>query len=88
MISAADQFGPCALDLDPAERLARLRSMRAIVCLSCGQRGETFADLLRQAERDPAALEPAAGALRRLASIDRRHVLTSFAALHRREQTR
>ena len=83
MIPAADQFGPWALDLDPAERLARLRSMRAIVRLSCGARGEAFADLLRQAERDPAALEPAADALKRLAGLDRRHVLTSFAALHR-----
>ena len=87
-MTPADQFGPWAPNLDRAERLARLRSMRAIVRLSCGSRGEALADHLCRAERDPAALELAADALRRLASTDRRHVLTSFAALHRREQTR
>lgn len=80
----ADQFGPWAPDLEPGERLARLRSMRAIVRLACGLRGEALADQLCRAERDPAALSSAAEALRGLASIDRRSVLCSFAALHRR----
>jgi hypothetical protein len=79
----ADEFGPWARDLDPAERLARLRSMRAIVRLSCGPRGEALADQLHRAERDPAALPRAAEELNGLASIDRRSVLCSFAALHR-----
>ena len=82
-MTPADQFGSWAPNLDTVERVARLRSMRAIVRLSCGPRGEAFADLLRRAERDPAALEPAAKALNRLAGLDRRHVLTCFAALHR-----
>lgn len=88
MIAPADQFGPWAPDLDPAERLARLRSMRAIVRLSCGPRGEALADQLFRAERDPAALSVAAEALGRLTSIDRRSVLCSFAALHRYEGRR
>lgn len=83
MIAPADEFGPWARDLDPAERLARLRSLRAIVRLSCGPRGETLGDELQRAERDPLALPAAADALRRLAPLDRRHVLSAFAALHR-----
>jgi hypothetical protein len=82
-MTPADQFGPWAPNLDRTERLARLRSMRAIVRLSCGSRGEALADQLCRAERDPAALPVAAAALNRLASTDRRHVLASFAALHR-----
>lgn len=85
-IPLVDQFRPWARDPDPAERLARLHPMRAIVRLACGPRGEAFADQLCRAERDPAALSVAAEALRALAPIDRRQVLSSFAALHHRER--
>ena len=82
-VSFTDQWGPWAPDLEAGERLARLRSLRAIAHLQLGRRGEHLAGLLRRAEADPDALVPAVAALNRLASLDRRHVLASFAALHR-----
>lgn len=84
MIAACDAFGPWRPDIDPAERLARLRSMRAIARLCLGPRGEAFTESLRRAETDEAALEPALRELDALASLDRRAILASFAALHRR----
>jgi len=83
MIAAADRFGPWADGLDRAERLARLRAMRAIARLTLGPRGDAFADALRLAEADPQQLEPALRRLDALAALDRRSVLCSFAALHR-----
>ena len=83
MIPAADRFGPWADDIDRAERLARLRSLRAIVRLATGPRGEALADELHRAERDASRLPFALAALDRLASLDRRQVLGSYAALHR-----
>lgn len=83
MIASIDQWGPFRTDIDAAERLARLRSLRAIVRLSTGPRGDRLAGLLHRAERDTAALEPALAALNALAALDRRSVLASFAALHR-----
>lgn len=82
-IPAADRFGPWSDRIDAAERLARLRSLRAIVRFSTGPRGDRLAGLLHRAEQDAAALEPALAALNALASLDRRSVLASFAALHR-----
>lgn len=83
MIPALDRWGPFRPDLDEAERRARLRCLRAIVHLSTGPRGVALADLLRRAESDPAALPAAIDALDRLAGLDRRHVLASYAALNR-----
>lgn len=83
MIAPADRWGPFADGIEPGERLARLRTLRAIAHLQLGRRGEILADLLRRAEADPAALAPAVAAINRLASLDRRHVLASFASLHR-----
>lgn len=83
MIATRDAWGPFRLDLDEAERRARLRCLRAIVHLSTGPRGAHLAALLHKAERDPAALEPALHALDCLAGLDRRHVLASYAALNR-----
>lgn len=82
-IPAADRFGPWSDRIDGAERVARLRSLRAIVRLSTGPRGERLAVLLHRAERDASALAPALDALNALAALDRRSVLGSFAALHR-----
>lgn len=83
MIPASDHWGPFHPDLDEAERRARLRCLRAVVHLSTGSRGADLVALLRQAERDATALEPALHALDRLAGLDRRHVLASYAALNR-----
>lgn len=83
MIPFRNAFGPWRPDIDPAERLTRLRSMRAIARLTLGPRGEAFAETLRQAETNPGQLEPALHQLDALAALDRRTVLASFAALHR-----
>lgn len=83
MIVAADQFGPWRPGLDRVERVARLRSQRAICRLTLGPRGHAFAETLRLAETDDAQLEPALRQLDALAALDRRAVLCSFAALHR-----
>ena len=83
MIRPADQFGPWAADLDRTERVARLRSLRAIARLTLGPRGHAFVETLRVAETNEAALEAALRQLDALAALDRRSVLCSFAALHR-----
>lgn len=83
MIPPADRWGPFADGIEPGERLARLRVLRAIAHLLLGRRGEALADMLRRAEADPAALAPAVAEINRLAALDRRHVLASFASLRR-----
>jgi hypothetical protein len=83
MIPAADAWGPFRLDLDPAERKACLRCLRAIVHLSAGPRGQTLTDLLLRAERDAALLVPALSALADLDALDKRRVWASYAALNR-----
>jgi len=83
VIAASDAWGPFRPDLDEAERWARLRCLRAVVHLSTGARGADLAALLRRAETDPTALPAAINALDRLAGLDRRHVLASYAALSR-----
>lgn len=55
-IPSADRWGPFADGIDEAERRARLRSMRAIVHLCAGPRGDALARHLRLAESDPAHL--------------------------------
>lgn len=83
MIAHSDQFGPWAADIPQIERTARLRAMQAIVRLSTGPRGDAVCALLRRAEIDPDAMEPAAVALGRLEPLDYRRVLSSYAAIHR-----
>ena len=83
MIAPCDQFGPWRDGIDPAERLARLRSMRAIAHLCLGPRGDALTDALRLSERNPDHLPAALTALDALAPLDRRTVLASFANLHR-----
>lgn len=85
-IRSADRYCPWSEAIDEPERRARLRSLRGIVRLSTGRRGDALADQLRQAEREPAALEPALTELDALAALDRRSVLASFSALHRPHQ--
>lgn len=83
MIAASDRFVPWASGLNHTEQVVRLRSLRAITRLRLGPRGAALAEVLRQAEVDPAQLEPALRQLGALAALDRRTVLTSFATLHR-----
>lgn len=83
MIAPANQWGPFADNLDDAERRARLRSLRALAAVYAGPRALTLCQQLARAEADPVALESALDALDRLASLDRRRILSSFASLHR-----
>lgn len=83
MTQTKDHFGPWRPDIEPAERLARLRSMRAIVRILTGPRGNELAGHLHKAEADASALVPALAALDRLAPLDRRKVLASYAGLAR-----
>ncbi len=80
----ADRYGPWADGLSTAERRARLRCLRAIVHLVCGTHGADLAATLEQAEFEADALRRSVDELGRLASLDRRKVLTTFATLHRR----
>ncbi|WP_264051669.1 hypothetical protein [Methylobacterium flocculans] len=81
MIAPCDTWGPFAEGIDPAEQRARLRSLRALAKVYAGPRAAVVCRLLAQAETDPAALEPASVALNRLAPVDRRQILASFARL-------
>jgi len=78
---ALDQWGPFATDLDPAERLARLRSLRALARVLVGPGGQTLADLLHRAETDDAALSEAMAALEALPALPLRKLLSSYAGL-------
>lgn len=82
-IAPIDCWGPFRPDIDAAERLARLRSLRAITHLCVGPRGDRLAAELRRAERDISHLPAALAEIDALAALDRRQVLASFARLHR-----
>lgn len=75
-------FGPWAQDLDAAERLARLRGLRAIALL-LARPHVAFTAALRRAEADARALQDAAVELDRLPALTRRRVLSAYLALGR-----
>ncbi|SOR30302.1 conserved protein of unknown function [Methylorubrum extorquens] len=83
LIPSADRWGPFAEGLDPAERCARLRTLRSIVHLLIGPRAGQLRALLKEAESDAAVLPAALKALDALAPLDRRRVLASYAAIER-----
>jgi len=78
-------WGPWASAIDAAERLARLRSMRAFVQAFYGVRGdigEQFMRTLYWAESlEPDDLQAALLELDRLPARDRRKIEASYAAL-------
>lgn len=78
-----NRWGPWADDLDPGERLARLRSFRALARVLAGPRAVELCELLHQAESDESVLPAAADALERLAPVDLRRILSSYAGLTR-----
>lgn len=80
-IPAADSWGPFDPSIDPCERRARLRSLRAIIRLLLGSRGDLLARALECAEHGHVALEAVLRGLNRLPSLDYRKVLASYAAL-------
>ncbi|TDR95669.1 hypothetical protein EV668_0053 [Enterovirga rhinocerotis] len=78
-------WGPFLPGLDPAERKARLRSLRALVKVMSGSRGADveFAILRAEISGDDAdMLGEAEATFGRLGAIDQRRVLASFASLH------
>jgi hypothetical protein len=84
MTERPDEIGPWVDGLDPAERLARLRSLRALVQVFAGP-GHPLVVSLARAEVDPsdhAALE-AWEALVAMPSLKRRMILGSLATLTR-----
>ena len=85
-IPASDAWCPFADGIEAGERTARLRCLRAIVHLTTGQRGRAAAEALRTAERDPTILPTALAEVMRLAPLDRRRVLASYAVLTRPER--
>jgi hypothetical protein len=84
MTQRPDQFGPWVEGLDPAERLARLRSLRALVQAFAGP-DHPLALALARAEADPSdeAAMAAWEALMTLPTIRRRRILASMATLTR-----
>jgi hypothetical protein len=82
-MNTMNRWGPWVLDLEPGERLARLRSLRALARILAGPRAVELCELLHQAETDPAALVPAADALDRLPAVDMRRIVGSYAGLVR-----
>lgn len=83
MIAPCDQWGPFAPSLSPAERVARLRALRALAHLLLGLRGRDLCRLLREAESDDALLGVVALTIDTLPSRDRRNLLASYGALER-----
>lgn len=84
MTDQPDRFGPWAANLDPAERLARLRSLRALVQIFAGPQSP-LAQALARAEVDQSdeAAMAAWEALMTMPSLRRRRILASLATLTR-----
>jgi hypothetical protein len=84
MTEAPDRFGPWADGLSDAERLARYRSLRALVQIFAGPHHPLVLALAR-AEADPSdeAARLAWEALMTLPTIRRRRILASLATLTR-----
>lgn len=80
-VTGAPDYGPWATDIDPAERIARLRAFRALVRTFAGPAGRELSEALKRAEASPEALEQAGRLLGTLKPIPFRHVLSSYAAL-------
>ncbi|MGD9925656.1 MAG: hypothetical protein AB7O60_03265 [Variibacter sp.] len=73
-------FGPFRTDISPAERLARLRSTRAIVLLIAP--ASPAVDDLRAAETDLRMLDSARASFDAIPSLQRRRILSAMARLH------
>ena len=80
-MKSSDHFGPWKLGLDPCERLARIRTFRALVRVLTGPRGAELDRALACAETDNSLLDRAFALLGRLGSIDQRKIISSYGAL-------
>jgi hypothetical protein len=72
-------FGPWVTELDPAERIARIRAIRALAGVFC-HRFPSSGEALLRAEAEPAALEEALRLLDELPALNRRRLLASCTA--------
>jgi hypothetical protein len=84
-MTVPDRFGPWAEGIDPAERLARYRSLRALVGVFAGP-NHPLTVALAAAEADPtddAAALIAWQVLTTMPAIKRRRILASLATLMR-----
>jgi hypothetical protein len=70
-------FGPWSPDVDPAERIAQLRSLAALGAVSVGSSHPLVAEL-RAAETNHAAAGRALALLDALPSLTRRRLLATF----------
>jgi hypothetical protein len=78
-----EAFGPFLPDLDPAERLARIRALRAIA-LTFAWRYPDLIDSLHDAESEPTALQATHLMFERLPAIPKRRILATYANLFKR----
>ncbi len=80
MTAGGGTFGPWTPGLPDAERLARWRSLRAIVTLLVGPSSPLVREL-RAAEAEPAAAERSLAALNALPTMALRQILAAYARL-------
>lgn len=91
-----EPFGPFRNDCDPVERSAQLRVLRTLVHVRIGmnEEGEALEDALQRAENYDGWRCVALTLFDRLPALTRRHILGTFAYIHRplynspREQSR
>jgi hypothetical protein len=74
-------FGPFMIGVDPTERTAQLRALRALTRVFAGE--VPAVELLRRAERDESLSSCALEEFDRIPALARRRILSSFSALHR-----
>ena len=75
-------YGPFQPDLDPAERVARLRAMQAL-CLGFARQHPEVGRTLAAAESDPGRLPVAQELIAKLPAKNRRRLLATYADLVR-----
>ena len=83
-MSRPDPIGPWVPGIDPAERLARYRSLRALVQVFCGSTHPLVMALARaEADQSDEAAALAWQAMESMPALKRRHVLASMGELMR-----
>lgn len=80
MLGPGENWGPFHVAISHAERVARLRGLRAITELYCGKNHPLVKALWLAESGDDADLEGAVLELDRLPALQRRRVLGSYAA--------
>jgi hypothetical protein len=73
-------FGPWTTDIDPTERTARLRSLRAMALLMYRKHGDLIT-ALKKAEREEDWLPRALDELNQIPTLHKRRLLCSYCSL-------